>query len=62
MKPETLADVEWDDPFEGSSRRWLALPIVPDANLTANGVPFEEVLKLANLGGLTATGKTNPVV
>lgn len=28
--------------------------------LTANGVPFEQVLKMANLAGITATGKTNP--
>jgi xanthine dehydrogenase YagR molybdenum-binding subunit len=28
--------------------------------LTANGVPFEEVLKMADLAGITATGKTNP--
>ena len=28
--------------------------------LTANGVPFEEVLKMANLSGITATGKTAP--
>lgn len=29
-------------------------------NLTANGMPFEEVLRLANLGGITAVGKTFP--
>ncbi len=28
--------------------------------VTANGVPFEEILKLANVGSLTANGKTNP--
>ena len=28
--------------------------------LTANGVPFEEVLRMANLSGITATGKTFP--
>jgi xanthine dehydrogenase YagR molybdenum-binding subunit len=28
--------------------------------LTANGVPFEEVLRMANLSGLHATGKTFP--
>jgi xanthine dehydrogenase YagR molybdenum-binding subunit len=32
----------------------------PNSQLTANGVPFEEVLKLANLSGITATGKTAP--
>lgn len=31
-----------------------------DANLTANGIPFEQVLNLANLGGLSATGRTAP--
>lgn len=29
-------------------------------NLSANGLPFEEVLKLANLSGITAVGKTFP--
>ncbi len=29
-------------------------------NLTANGLPFEEVLRLANLSGITSTGKTFP--
>ncbi len=28
--------------------------------LTANGIPFEEVLRLANLSGITATGRTFP--
>jgi xanthine dehydrogenase YagR molybdenum-binding subunit len=30
------------------------------ADLTANGLPFEEVLRLANLSGITATGHTFP--
>lgn len=30
------------------------------ADLTANGLPFEEVLRMANLSGITATGKTFP--
>jgi xanthine dehydrogenase YagR molybdenum-binding subunit len=30
------------------------------ADLTANGLPFEEVLKLANLSGVAATGRTFP--
>ncbi len=30
------------------------------SDLTANGLPFEEVLKLANLSGVAATGKTFP--
>jgi len=30
------------------------------SQLNANGVPFEEVLKLANLSGITATGRTQP--
>jgi xanthine dehydrogenase YagR molybdenum-binding subunit len=29
-------------------------------DLTANGLPFEEVLRLANLSGITATGHTFP--
>ena len=32
----------------------------PASQLTANGLPFEEVLHLANLSGITATGKTSP--
>jgi xanthine dehydrogenase YagR molybdenum-binding subunit len=32
----------------------------PGSDLTANGLPFEEVLKLANLSGVAATGKTFP--
>jgi xanthine dehydrogenase YagR molybdenum-binding subunit len=32
----------------------------PGADLSANGTPFEDVLKLANLSGITATGKTFP--
>ncbi len=32
----------------------------PDAQLSVNGVPFEELLKLANVGNLMANGKTNP--
>ena len=30
------------------------------ADLTANGLPFEEVLRLANLSGISATGRTFP--
>jgi xanthine dehydrogenase YagR molybdenum-binding subunit len=30
------------------------------ANVPANGLPFEEVLRLANLSGITATGRTVP--
>jgi xanthine dehydrogenase YagR molybdenum-binding subunit len=30
------------------------------ADLTANGLPFEQVLRMANLSGITATGKTFP--
>ena len=31
-----------------------------NGDLTANGLPFEEVLKLANLSGISATGKNLP--
>ena len=31
-----------------------------NSDLTANGMPFEEVLRLANLSGISATGKTFP--
>ena len=30
------------------------------ADLAANGLPFEDVLRLANLGGISATGRTIP--
>ena len=59
MKPETLA-------FTNGLIHPKAEPQVvgaalhSDGQLTANGVPFEEVLKLANLSGITATGKTAP--
>jgi xanthine dehydrogenase YagR molybdenum-binding subunit len=29
-------------------------------NLSANGLPFEEILRLANINGITAVGKTFP--
>jgi xanthine dehydrogenase YagR molybdenum-binding subunit len=59
MKPETLALSNGmvhpkDQPkVVGASYR-------PDGQLSVNGVPFEEVLKLANVGSLIANGKTNP--
>jgi xanthine dehydrogenase YagR molybdenum-binding subunit len=59
MKPESLA-------FSDGMVRSKEEPQVvgaayrPNAQLAANGVPFEEVLKLANLSGITATGKTAP--
>ncbi len=31
-----------------------------DGQLSVNGVPFEEILKVANVGNLMANGKTNP--
>ena len=59
MKPESLA-------FSDGMVRTKEEPQVvgvayrPNSQLAANGLPFEEVLKLANLSGITATGKTAP--
>ena len=59
MKPETLS-------FSNGLIHPKEQPQVVGAalhsgsQLTAEGVPFEEVLKLANLSGITATGKTAP--
>ena len=59
MKPDTLALTNGvvhakDQPqVVGAAYR-------PNGQLSVNGVPFEELLKLANVGNLMANGKTNP--
>jgi len=40
----------------------VSYPASGGANLTANGLPFEEILRLANLSGITAVGKTFPSI
>jgi xanthine dehydrogenase YagR molybdenum-binding subunit len=60
VKPENLAMVD------GTVRRKEGPKVVGvsvtsgGGQLTANGVPFEEVLKMADLAGITATGRTAP--
>jgi xanthine dehydrogenase YagR molybdenum-binding subunit len=59
MKPETLAFSNGlVHPKEQSPVVGVAFH--PNGQLAADGVPFEEVLKLANLSGITAMGKTFP--
>jgi xanthine dehydrogenase YagR molybdenum-binding subunit len=40
--------------------RMVGVSYPASANLSANGIPFEEVLRMANLSGITAMGKTFP--
>ena len=49
-------------PKQGAEQAWIVGVSYPASggNLSANGMPFEEVLKLANLNGITAVGKTFP--
>jgi xanthine dehydrogenase YagR molybdenum-binding subunit len=59
MKPETLSFSNgMIHPKEEPQVVGVALH--SGSQLIANGVPFEEVLNLANLSGITATGKTAP--
>jgi len=59
MKPETLAlsngvvRAKEQPQVVGAAYR-------PGNQFSVNGVPFEDVLKLANVGSLIANGKTNP--
>jgi xanthine dehydrogenase YagR molybdenum-binding subunit len=59
MKPETLAFTNGMI-HPKSEPQVVGAALHSGGQLTANGVPFEEVLKLANLSGITATGKTAP--
>jgi xanthine dehydrogenase YagR molybdenum-binding subunit len=59
MKPESLAFI--DGVIHSKAEpQVVGAALHSGSQLTANGVPFEEVLKLANLSGITATGKTSP--
>ena len=59
LKPETLAlsngivRVKEEPKVVGAAYH-------ADGQLSVNGMPFEELLKLANVGSLVANGKTNP--
>jgi xanthine dehydrogenase YagR molybdenum-binding subunit len=59
MKPESLA---FSDGMVRTKQEPQVVGVAyrPNSQLAANGLPFEEVLKLANLSGITATGKTAP--
>ncbi len=59
MKPETLA-MSSGLIHPKTEPEVVGAAYHAGAQLTADGVPFEDVLKLANLSGITATGKTNP--
>jgi xanthine dehydrogenase YagR molybdenum-binding subunit len=60
-KPENLALVEGKVTQKETQPKVVGVSMTSGGSqLTANGVPFEEVLKLADLGGISATGKTAP--
>ena len=59
MKPETLA-VSNGMILSKEQPRVVGAAYRPNSQLTANGIPFEEILKMANVGSLVANGKTNP--
>jgi xanthine dehydrogenase YagR molybdenum-binding subunit len=58
--PDTLTISEGRVQSKQQVARVVGASFNPDGQLTANGIPFEEVLRLANLSGITATGKTFP--
>lgn len=59
MKPENLAMTEgMIHPKE--QPQLVGVAMHSGGQLTADGVPFEEILKIADLSGITATGKTAP--
>jgi xanthine dehydrogenase YagR molybdenum-binding subunit len=61
MKPENLAFANGKVMEKGEQQpRVVGVSMNSSSQLTANGVPFEEVLKLANLSGISAMGKTAP--
>ena len=61
MKPEDLAMTAGVVHTKQQSPQVVGVSLNSGGRqLTANGVPFEEVLKMADLGGISATGKTAP--
>jgi xanthine dehydrogenase YagR molybdenum-binding subunit len=59
MKPDALA-VTNGLVHPKEQPQVIGAALHPGGQLTANGVPFEEVLNLANLSGIIATGRTTP--
>ncbi|HET7103675.1 MAG TPA: xanthine dehydrogenase family protein molybdopterin-binding subunit [Terracidiphilus sp.] len=62
MKPESLAFVggRVHAPGQSAQPQVVGAALHSGGELNANGVPFEEVLRLANLSGLLAEGVTSP--
>ena len=60
MKPESLAFSNGRVMQKEEQPKVVGVSMTSGGQLTANGVPFEEVLKLANLSGISAMGKTEP--
>jgi xanthine dehydrogenase YagR molybdenum-binding subunit len=59
MKPETLSFSN-GMVHAKEEPQVVGVALHSSSQLTANGVPFEDVLNFANLSGITATGKTAP--
>ena len=57
-RPETLTVAEGRVVTKQGQPQVVGAAYHVGADLSANGLPFEEVLRLANLSGITATGKT----
>ena len=61
MRPETLAFTNGKVMQKNEQQpKVIGVSMSSSSQLIANGVPFEEVLKLANLSGISAMGKTAP--
>jgi len=61
MKPENLAISNGKVMQKNDQQpKVVGVSMRSGGQLSANGVPFEEVLKMADLSGITATGKTAP--
>ncbi|MGA9584346.1 MAG: xanthine dehydrogenase family protein molybdopterin-binding subunit [Terracidiphilus sp.] len=59
MKPETLA-LSNGLVHSKEQPKVTGVAYHADGQLSVNGIPFEEILKMANVGSLVANGKTNP--
>ncbi|HEX4284194.1 MAG TPA: xanthine dehydrogenase family protein molybdopterin-binding subunit [Terracidiphilus sp.] len=60
VKPDTLTVADGRIVAKEQQPQVVGVALHSGADLTANGLPFEEVLKLANLSGISATGRTFP--
>ena len=63
MEPKQPGPFERTGAFEsttGQGAKVVGAALHSGSELTANGIPFEEVLRMANLSGINATGKTFP--